>query len=456
MDAILRRAGRWGGVDEEKGDRVTSRIAAVTTRTAPVGRSEGKDTTSSRQQTGMPAVSHGVGFWFAAVAFAVLMAFGTAPTPLWPLYEQRDGFGATTVTVAFAVLVVGTSVGFVALGHLSDRFGRRRVVVPALGVGIAAALVLVFWTGLPGLLTGRLLNGLAIGLMASTATTYLHDLHRQAHPGRPGSRLPGVVATMANLGGLAMGPLIAGAVAQWAPHPLTVTQAGFALAMVVCLGMALSTPETVDRTERDQGRPARFALRPGTGALFGSAVGLGFFSFALLGLVSSLGATMLRVSFGVSSHFVAGAAPFAMFAASAMAQLVVGGLRVEVMTALGTVVFPLGLGLVALSLHEMALWLFLLAVSLAGAGAGMLFKSGFEGAANSAVDSSRAGVLAMYFVAGYLGMGLPAILFSIVIVHGVPVETATIGFSAVLSVGAVTAAVLGRRAGIRLSAASVV
>src|SRR4051794_474856 len=82
-------------------------------------------------------VSHGTGFWFAAVAFAVLMGFGTAPTPLWPLYAARDGFGATTITVAFALLVGGAALGFLTLGHLSDRLGRRRIVVPALAVAIA-------------------------------------------------------------------------------------------------------------------------------------------------------------------------------------------------------------------------------------------------------------------------------------------------------------------------------
>ncbi|WSI36215.1 hypothetical protein OG585_02225 [Streptomyces sp. NBC_01340] len=54
-----------------------------------------------------------------------------APTPLWPMYRAHDGFSATTTTVAFAMLVVGAAAGFLALGHLSDRLGRRRIVVPA-------------------------------------------------------------------------------------------------------------------------------------------------------------------------------------------------------------------------------------------------------------------------------------------------------------------------------------
>jgi MFS family permease len=146
-----------------------------------------RDVSSSRLSTGAAGagagsrgkarVSHGTAFWFAAGAFAVQMGFGTAPTPLWPLYEARDGFGPTTVTVAFGLLVVGASAGFLGLGHLSDVHGRRRIIASALSVAILSAVVLIAWPSLPGLLVGRVLTGVGIGLMASTATTYLADLY---------------------------------------------------------------------------------------------------------------------------------------------------------------------------------------------------------------------------------------------------------------------------------------
>ncbi|GAA0407451.1 hypothetical protein GCM10009530_69640 [Microbispora corallina] len=150
-----------------------------------------------RRTAGRPSASHHAGFWFAAVAFAVQMGFGTAPTPLWPLYEAGDGLGPTTVTVAFALLMVGAAASFRTLGHLSDRHGRRRVIVLALLTATAATLVLLAWPSLPGLLAGRLLTGVALEMPASTATTHLSDLYGRAHPRRPGSGVPDVVATAA-------------------------------------------------------------------------------------------------------------------------------------------------------------------------------------------------------------------------------------------------------------------
>ena len=120
-------------------------------------------------------------------------------------------------------MVAGAAVTFPAVGYLSDRIGRRRVVVPALLLAIAAAVVMPAWPSLAGLIAGRLLAGAAVGLMASTATAYIADLHRAAHsgrPGRPGSPGPGRISATANLGGLALGPLAAGALAAWVSFPL--------------------------------------------------------------------------------------------------------------------------------------------------------------------------------------------------------------------------------------------
>ncbi|MFJ4989081.1 MFS transporter [Streptomyces sp. NPDC088732] len=387
---------------------------------------------------------HARGFWCVAAAFLVLMAFGTVPTPLWPLYQERDHFGATAVTVAFAVMVVGAAFGFSLLGHLSDRLGRRRVIVPALLVAIASAGVLAARPDLPGLVVGRVLTGVAVGMMASTATAYLTDLHHRARPDRAGSPLPALVASAVNLGGLSLGPLASGALAQWAPAPLATSYLVFAAAMAVLLLLVLLTPETVDTRLTAQDRPTRFALRPGQGGAFAAAASLGFFAFALMGLFSSLGAVMVRGELGITSTFVIGLAPFTAFAASAVAQLALGALSQRRQLVIGVVAFPAGLAVTALALHDPALGLFLFATALAGGGAGLLFKGAVTQSARAAVPASRAGVLAAFFVIAYIGMGLPSIAFSIVVRHAALVPT-MIGFGAVLSAGAVAAVTVALR-----------
>ncbi|MFF1707057.1 MFS transporter [Streptomyces sp. NPDC058252] len=425
---------------------MSSATHAARRRTPASG--SGPRTPRHRARSRQGRASHVSGFRIVAAAFASLMAFGTVPTPLWPLYQQRDHFGATTVTIAYAVMVVGAAFSFRSLGHLSDRIGRRRVIVPALLVAIAAAAVLAAWPALPGLIVGRFLTGVAVGLMASTATAYLTDLHHAAHPDRPHSPVPALVSTAANLGGLAMGPLLAGAAAQWLPTPLVTSYVVFAAVMAAFLVLVLSSPETVDVTLFDGDRPVRFALRPGHGAAFGVASSIGFFAFAVMGLFSSLGAIIVRGQLGISSSFIAGLTTFIAFAASALAQLALGRLTQSRLLAVGVLLFPAGLALTALSLYDPKLWLVVTAAGLAGAGAGLLFKGAVSQTVATADPASRAGVLAVFFVIAYLGLGLPSIAFSLVIQHAA-LRPSMIGFASALSLGAAVAVALARRGAIR-------
>src|SRR5579859_5137388 len=150
------------------------------------------------------------GFWVVAFAFATAMAFTTVPTPLWSLYAQRDRFSSLTLTIVFAVYAMAVALSLFLAGHLSDWYGRRRVLMPALALEILAGVVFVVWPALPGLLLARVLSGLGIGAVTATATAWLSELH-----GADGRRSQ-IVAAGANLGGLGLGALISGALAEWA------------------------------------------------------------------------------------------------------------------------------------------------------------------------------------------------------------------------------------------------
>ena len=61
------------------------------------------------------------------------MAFSTVPSPLYSLYQQRDGFSTFTVTIVFAVYAVGVIISLLLAGHVSDWVGRKKVLDPRPG-----------------------------------------------------------------------------------------------------------------------------------------------------------------------------------------------------------------------------------------------------------------------------------------------------------------------------------
>ena len=382
-------------------------------------------------RAGHGVVPHTTGFWFVAAAFVSLQAFGTVPTPLWPLYAVRDGLSPTTVTLAFACMVVGAGTSLYLFGHLSDRVGRRRIIVPALAFGIAAAAVMAWWPTLPGLLIGRVLTGVAVGLMASTATTYLTELYRAGHPAQPRSSVPATVASVANLGGLSIGPLVAGALLRWVGHPFTTSYLVFIALMVIgAISVSLS-PETVDLAQPTSTSAPKFVLRHAQTTVFVGAAAVAFCSFAIFGLFSSIGSLIVHNELHEGSPFIWGVAGFLVLGVSAVAQTLFAKLAVVRMLALGLLGVPVGMALVVVALYNPSLTFYLLGSAIAGAGAGLLFKAALSVAITTAEPGSTAGVLAMFFVVAYLGLGLPTVLLTAA-THLISSRSALIIFSALI------------------------
>src|ERR1700759_4945175 len=170
----------------------------------------------NRAEPRQPAGSrrHRRAFWVVAFAFFTVMGFSTVPSPLYGLYRTRDHFSLFMITVIFAVYAIGVIASLLLAGHLSDLYGRRRLLLPAVGITILSAVVFLASKSLTALLIGRLLNGISIGIVASAATAYLAELDAVGRPQGSASRAT-LTASAVNVGGLAVGALVAGVLAQW-------------------------------------------------------------------------------------------------------------------------------------------------------------------------------------------------------------------------------------------------
>jgi MFS family permease len=150
---------------------------------------------------------------FAALAVVAtelaIMFFGaTLPTPLYPLYRLAFGFGGITLTLIYAVYVLGNLVALLFFGRLSDQTGRRPATLPAIGFGVASALTFLFADAAIWLFAARVLSGFATGLAAGAATAWIAELQPQG-----GKAVAASIASAANFAGLALAPLLAGALA---------------------------------------------------------------------------------------------------------------------------------------------------------------------------------------------------------------------------------------------------
>ena len=364
-------------------------------------------------QHGRFVLRHGAGFWIIAAAFMTVMAFSTLPTPLYALYQQRDGFATFLITVIFAAYGVGVMASLYFAGHVSDWLGRRRIILIALVVEIVAAVLFLLWPEVPGLIVARFVNGVGVGMLTATATAHLSELRAVARP-KEGPSTSGTVSSFANIGGLALGALVSGFLAQFVVAPLVVPYAVFLVLLVVAAIAVALVPETVERMEeRPAYRPQRVSLPAASRSTFFAAGAAAFSAFAIFGLFTSLAPGFIAGTLGEPSRFVAGAVTFAVFGAAAVSQVLTARMRASAQLVLAVALMSSGLVALALGVLVASLPVFVVAGVLAGAGVGILFRGSIGVAASLAAGPERGEILAALFLTAYAGMSVPVLLIGV-------------------------------------------
>ena len=367
-------------------------------------------------------------FWLLAFVFAATMLGTTLPTPLYVIYQAQWHFSAAMVTVIFAVYAAAVLATLLLAGRSSDETGRKPVLAAALGVSALSTVAFIFAPDEGVLLVGRVLSGLSAGLMTGTATATLTELV-PASAGRRSS----LAATAANMGGLGLGPLIAGLFAQYAPHPTTLVFEVY-LAVLAAAGLCFCcVPETVSPRRWPALRFAGLGLpEQGRGQLIAAAVAA-FAAFALLGLFSSSWypdsseACCTRTATPSRAPSCSGCSRWGPSPSSPVpGQQPPGRAR-------GLGLFLAGLALIVAALAQARITLFLAGTVVGGAAVGAVFLGSLATANRLAPPGRRGQAVSAYFVACYCGLIIPVV--------GVGVASGITGnFPAVLALSILLAA----------------
>ena len=303
------------------------------------------------------------------VVWLVLMAGANLATPLYPVYAADFHFSSLVLTAIFATYAFVLVPALVLFGRLSDRFGRRPVLVAGL---LTAAVALALFAAAEGpawLFAARGVQGLAVGMISGAATAALVELD-------PGGdrRRAAMLAGLAQAGGSATGPLAAGVLAEWAPDPrrlcFLVTLGATLLAAAVCTRLPepataahepwrIQWPRVPPELRRD------FARVSATAATVWATVAL------YLSIVPSYARNLLQTHNLALLSLVAAVALLASCVAQVAAQRVEGARRRDQALGLALLVAGLAALVVAAPAHSLAV--LLAGAVAAGAGHGLGF-----------------------------------------------------------------------------------
>jgi MFS family permease len=260
------------------------------------------------------------------------------------------------------------------------------------------------------------------------------------------------MATIANMGGLGCGPLLAGLLSQWAGSPLRLTFWVY-LALLVPAAIGIwAMPEPVVATSRPRLRPQALTVPTEMRTTFVEAALAGFAGFAVLGLFTAVAPAFLGQELGVTSRAVVGLVVFAVFAASMVGQAVLDLVAEPVAMPAGCVALIAGMGALALGLALPSLALLVLGGVIAGLGHGLAFRAGLTAVNTRAPAEHRAAVASSFFVVMYVAISLPVIGEGI-LAQATGLRTAGLTFATAVAGVAVVVLVLLGRERTRLAAA---
>ncbi len=374
---------------------------------SPLGRRRAHPRARART---IPRLSRGAGFWTVAFSFLALTAFSTAPSALYGLYQQQEQLSSLTITIVYAVYSAGVVASLLLAGHVSDWYGRRAVLIPALVLAGVAALVFIAWKSLTGLLVARVLTGVALGAAVATATAYIADL--DAAPDGSVTRRSGIVATVANIGGLALGPLVAGVLAQYAPAGLTLPYVVLLAALIAATVAVAVAPEGHQPVHpRPSYRPQRLRAPARARGRFIAATTGAFLIFAVGGLFAGLAGAFLAGPLHHPSAALTGFAILLNFGAGVLVQTTTTHWPASRLIAAGLAPTIIGLMVLVASAwtSPASLALFLIGGAVVGAGGGAILRGSLTVVIGTAGAADRASALATFFTAAYVGLALPVL-----------------------------------------------
>lgn len=179
-------------------------------------------------------ISAGLATFVMAFSFSMV-------TTLENEFNQKLGINAFGFSIAISSMMVGRILLQVPLGRLSDRIGRRPLIIGGLILLAPASALIGNTTTLTQLVILRIIQGVASAGIAAPAFALVGDLGKAGGEGRQMS-----VITMGFGLGMAIGPLVAGFLA------VIFFQLPFYAGGLLCLVMAYvaykNIPETIART----------------------------------------------------------------------------------------------------------------------------------------------------------------------------------------------------------------
>lgn len=355
--------------------------------------------------------------WLLPAPALFFMAWGGNHfTPLLHVYESVGGYAVWQANLLLGMYVGGLVPGLLLAAALSDRHGRKPVLIAGALAALAASVVLAAGSADFVLLcAGRVLAGAGVGVAMSVGTSFVKELSSPPfeHGAGPtaGARRPSLTLTI----GFGLGAGVTGALAQWAPLPTVLPFVLHAVLMAAAIAPLLLAPESLGADRRSTTSLLRDLRVPSAGhRRFTRLVApMAPWVFAAAGVAYAILPATVQDRLGDWTTLYATVLTVLTLGTGAITQQrvpwldrVTGG-RAPVV---GLAMMSIGMVLAVVAAVVREPWLVLLVAVLLGAAYGVCIVAGLIQVQSIAGPRDLAGLTGVYYSLTYTGFLLPTVL----------------------------------------------
>ena len=338
--------------------------------------------------------------------------------PLYGTYAKMAGFGSGISAIAFSTYVAGLLPTLILLGGVSDRIGRKTVILASLLFACMATFLMIAQPTIYTLFVTRVLQGIGVGLITGTGTAYLSNLMPQN-----ATKVATYVSLTTSLG-FSSGALFTNTVLSYSNSLVPFSYWVVFILILGCIGLGIGIPEQATTS----GTLIRLPSFPSEAIWAGLAIAL---AWSLAGIVGVILPAQLA-QYGLPNW--SGTMLFIVVIAGVLFQPVARRLEARRSLQIGAVLLVLGYLTFTCGAWLGSLSLVLVGVAIAGTACyGFTYLGGLADVVRlGGTQSAR--VTSGYFVSAYFGYGIPVILIGFFSERFGIVNT-LVGFGAILLIG---------------------
>lgn len=316
--------------------------------------------------------------------------------PLFRVYTADAGLNNGQTALVLAAYIAGMLPCYVFLGGISDRVGRKRIIIAAVTCGLLSTICITVWPNAWALIVARVFQGVAVGIGMGAGTAYLSELlhHREGSA----TKAAGLASlfTAFGFGGGALATSIS-LLFHFTILPVTY----YVLLIVTLMGMLLMLQ--LPDLKPIGGKLIRLPSFPAGSLPINIAIGI---CWAATGVVIAIIPSQLA-KFGLTPY--AGICLVLINWTGAFIQPLIRNNDPLYSVKIGLVLVPLGFALVIAGCYTGLILVVLGGTSIIGLAAyGFSYLGGLALIANLG-GAQKARAVSGYMFVGYIGFGIPAI-----------------------------------------------